>query len=134
MGNEKVMFPIPLNTYSRAESDAHLLGIIKNEKVEIRAITIKKTGVFIGFCAVTRDNEILYRLRPQFWGNGYGKEAVLMFVELCFATLKLEYLIAEANATNTASMKILERFMSRTGEYFDKELNCEKITFKLVAK
>ena len=133
LGNPKAMDPIPLKTFSRGESDAHLLELINNSEINILAITLKEDKTFIGFCALLRDNEIVYRLRPSFWQKGYGKEAVEAYLNYSFSTLKKEYITGEANKTNIASVKILSKFLTKSGEYFSKELNCTNVTFKKLA-
>jgi RimJ/RimL family protein N-acetyltransferase len=134
LGNPKAMDPIPLKAYSRAESDTHLLELINNKEINITAITLKGDDTFIGFCAIVRDNEIVYRLRPDFWGKGYGKEAVEVYINYAFNTLKLEYITGEVNKTNIASIKILSKFLNRSEAYFSKECNCTNIKFKKLAK
>jgi RimJ/RimL family protein N-acetyltransferase len=133
LGNPKAMDPIPLKIYSRTESDAHLIELINKNEIDILAITLKENEDFIGFCAILRDNEIVYRLRPSFWGKGYGTEAVETFINYSFSELKKEYIIGEANKTNIPSVKILSKFLNKTEEYFNKELNCTNIKFKKMA-
>tara|TARA_B100000614_G_C14208005_1_gene352704 strand:- start:31 stop:516 length:486 start_codon:yes stop_codon:yes gene_type:complete len=133
MGNKEVMDPIPLPTISKNESDSHLLEVIENKEIDIFAITKKNNENLIGIVALTRDNEILYRLRPKYWGKGYAKEAVSIFIDYVFLELKKEYITAEANKSNIASIKILTKFMIKTGEYFSKDLNCTNVTFKKLA-
>ena len=130
MGNKEVMDPIPLPTISKNESDSHLLEVIENKEIDIFAITKKNNENLIGIVALTHDNEILYRLRPKYWGKGYAKEAVSIFIDYVFLELKKEYITAEANKSNIASIKILTKFMIKTGEYFSKDLNCTNVTFK----
>jgi ribosomal-protein-alanine N-acetyltransferase len=129
-GDKRVMSPIPQPILSRTESDAHLIEVIDNTAIDIFAITLKETGQFIGFCAVLKDNEILYRLKPSYWQKGYGKEVVAPLIEFCFKTLRLEYVTAEANETNIASVKILNRFMLPIEQYFNEELQCTNIRFR----
>lgn len=132
VGNEKTMSPIPLSTLSRTQSDAHLLQVLQNKSIRLFAIKLKENNSFIGFCGLVRDNEILYRFKPKYWGNGYGKETVNALINYCFENLKKEYLTAEANLTNIGSVKILKRFMNETGSYLNQELNCTNITFRKV--
>ena len=130
MGNERVMTPIPLNTLTRKESDVHLLELIKQEKTKVFAIIHQSDKSFIGICAIARDNEIIYRIRPQFWRLGYGSEATEVLIKYCFTVLNLKYLTAEANKSKVPSIKILERYFYKTGEYHDYDLNCRKYTYK----
>lgn len=130
MGNKKAMTPIPLSTFTRDESDQHLIELIENREVEIFAFELKEKGEFVGFCAVLRDNEILYRLRPKFWGKGFGKEAAGELINYCFDHLQKEYITAEANKQNIASVKILNHFLNLTGEYYHSALNCTNLTFR----
>ena len=130
MGNKEVMNPIPMHTMAKDESDAHLLELIKNKEIDIFAITKKNNESLIGIVALIRDNEILYRLRPKYWGKGYAKEAISIFIDYAFSELKKEYIKAEAKKSNVASIKILTKFMIKTGEYFNQDLDCINVTFK----
>jgi ribosomal-protein-alanine N-acetyltransferase len=128
-GDADVMSPIPLQIMSPQESEVHLAEVLDNKDIIALAITLKVTNEFIGFCAVYKDNEILYRLKPQHWKKGFGTEVASAIIDYCFTTLKMEYVTAEANKTNIASLKILSKFMMETSEYFNEELNCTNITF-----
>lgn len=133
LGSEEVMLPIPLPISTRSESDQHLKDVLKNSNIQSFAILQKESHVFIGFCAIVRDNEILYRLKPKFWRKGYGKETVEALIKYCFEDLQLEYITAEANQSNIGSVKILERFMTKTRSYFNEEYNCVNLAYKLIA-
>ena len=80
------------------------------------AIESKLGGDFIGICGVyhndTKDNEIAYRLREQFWGKGIGGEIAKGLISYCFNTLNMNKIVASVDEVNTGSVKILEREMT----------------------
>ena len=79
MGNPNVMNPIPLKTLTRLESDTVLEKFTPPQTEDLEkqvwAVIEKKTFEFIGLCAFLKnddnENEIGYRLREKYWGNGY---------------------------------------------------------------
>ncbi len=130
MGNKKVMSPIPLQVLNRKESDNHLIRLIKDNKEKTFAVIRRTDNSFLGICAVLGDNEILYRIRPQFWKLGYGNETAETIIKYCYTILNLDYVRAEANKTNTPSNRILERHLTKTGEYIDHNLKCINNRYK----
>lgn len=53
--------------------------------------------------------EISYQLVPQWWGQGYGTEAVQRIIKHAFEDLGLTRLLAETQTANTASCRLLEK-------------------------
>ena len=48
-------------------------------------------------------------LRPQFWGQGYAKEAAMATIDYAFSILKANGLFAGHNPNNIASAKLLRK-------------------------
>jgi len=69
----------------------------------------------IGTCTlyhVDTDNrraEIGYALGSKYWGNGYMREALTLFIDFCFGSLNLTRLEADVDPQNISSIKVLER-------------------------
>ncbi|GGY13937.1 GNAT family N-acetyltransferase [Paludibacterium paludis] len=64
----------------------------------------------IGLSSLSREHrcaELGYWLLPQFWGEGYMREALAGFVEYAFRELGLHRIEAEVELDNTASQKQL---------------------------
>lgn len=71
-------------------------------------------GEFIGTISLDPHHdgealEISYQLLPEFWGRGYGTETVREVIRHAFRNLGQERLLAETQAANTASRRLLER-------------------------
>ncbi len=63
------------------------------------AVTLKDTGEFIGFCSIKyledhKLNDLGYRLKRDYWGNGYATEASKASLEYGFNTLDLTEIFA----------------------------------------
>ena len=74
----------------------------------------KDTGSFAGFCGFRRipgssEVELLYGLWPDFWGEGLATEALRAAIDWLFATHDLDRVVAGADATNTASFRLMRR-------------------------
>ncbi|MGB7786483.1 MAG: GNAT family N-acetyltransferase, partial [Salinimicrobium sp.] len=84
----------------------------------------KATGEFIGdlsFWKIDKKNcraEIGYTLKPEFWGSGYMKEAMLRIFDFGFNDLKLHSLEANINPKNENSRGILLRLGFKKEAYF----------------
>lgn len=53
--------------------------------------------------------EVSYSLLPQYWGKGYAYEALNAVVEWVNRDLKINYLLAETQTANSASIKLLRK-------------------------
>ena len=70
--------------------------------------------------------EIGYRFRTLYWGNGYGTETTNGIINYIFNQLNESLITADVNENNSASIKILEKFMN-----FEKEiLQCHGLLFR----
>src|SRR5699024_8560735 len=73
-----------------------------------------KTNAFIGLISLDehhsgKDIEISYQLAPRWWGAGYGTEAVGKIMSFAFSILKMPRIVAETQAANVPSRKLLEK-------------------------
>ena len=68
---------------------------------------------FIGCCGLRpheeKAYEIGFHLRPDFWGQGYAKEAAAAVIDYAFTVLNAEKLFAGHNPNNASSQKLLNR-------------------------
>lgn len=74
----------------------------------------RDTSEFIGLASLDLyhdgiSTEVSYQLMPKWWGQGYGREILEYIIELAFRNIKLNKLIAETQAANKASRRLLER-------------------------
>ena len=80
----------------------------------------------IGIVSLTRhynniDTEISYQLLPEWWGKGYGTEAVGAIVTYALTVMNLPRVVAETQIANIASCRLLESIgmrVERTVERF----------------
>lgn len=102
------------------------LGYLKNIQNQYKengigrfAMIKKDSNEFIGWCGlkfITEEEnnhshfyEIGYRLKEEFWGNGYAYEAAKKWCDYAFNVLKVETLYASAHIDNKGSRRILEK-------------------------
>jgi ribosomal-protein-alanine N-acetyltransferase len=82
----------------------------------------ERPGELIGFSGLRRidggtDIEVLYGLRPEFWGRGLATEAARAVLRFGFEQVGLEEIFAGADFDNAASMRCMERLgMTYAGE------------------
>jgi RimJ/RimL family protein N-acetyltransferase len=86
----------------------------KGTGLGVWAVVIKTNNTFIGAASMTPladENEIQlgYRLKKQYWEQGYGTEIAKGLVEYGFNYLHLDKITATTNLDNTASMRVLEK-------------------------
>lgn len=71
------------------------------------------TNDLIGCCGLkphkANEYEIGFHLRPEFWGQGYAKEAANAVIEYAFTSLKAKRLFAGHNPKNDRSRKLLSK-------------------------
>jgi [ribosomal protein S5]-alanine N-acetyltransferase len=132
MSNPKVMHPIPMPTMSRSESDANFdqyksADFTLSDKI-ILAATIKKTRECIGIAAFLfndeGDPEIGYRLREEFWRVGYGSEIAKAIINYGFQEMNYDIITADTSSTNQGSIKILEKNMRFSHEFWSEKSQC----------
>jgi ribosomal-protein-alanine N-acetyltransferase len=138
MGNPNVMNPIPQKVMTKDESDSKLNELITLEKStnkKVWSLIEKKSNDFIGICGLLKnnenENEIAYRLREKYWGNGYGTEIAKGLIDFGFKNLNFDLVMADVNIENTKSVKILDKFLIKQKEFFNQKDNCTDRRYKL---
>ena len=129
MSNPNVMNPVPQRVKTRDESDTNLQELIQDPKEKtLWAICKKNHDELIGLCALLVNDEghdeIGYRLREQYWRQGYGTEVTKGLIDYCFKQLNLSLLTADVNIENVPSVKILEKFMEPVREFYNENDKC----------
>lgn len=132
MSNPNVMSPIPRPIMSRTESDLHLKGFMTSDytvsDTKIWAIQLKDNHELIGICRFLKNNveddEIGYRLREQFWRQGYGTEITKGLISYGFDVMNMTILTADVSIENRGSIKILDKFFTPVNDFFNPEDNC----------
>jgi len=82
--------------------------------------TLEEPSV-IGDCGLFRSQdawaqgelELGYRFRPASWGRGYATEAARAVLACAFEELGAPRVVADADAANTASLRVLEKIGMR---------------------
>ena len=94
-----------------------------------------KSGEPIGFIVLkldddSNDAELSYIFDQDYTKKGYCKEAATKLIDIAFDELKLQRIIADTVATNTSSIKVLEKldFQKSNNKIID---NIEFIDFEL---
>ena len=62
---------------------------------------------------VNQDAEIGWTFHPDYWGQGYAKEAAAALISYCFKTLNVHRITSVCDARNVASYKLMERLGMR---------------------
>jgi RimJ/RimL family protein N-acetyltransferase len=63
--------------------------------------------------------EILWRLRPSFYGKGIASEGAAPILDLAFRTLLLREVVAFTAAVNSRSIRVMERLGMKSEEDFE---------------
>ena len=132
MGNPHVMHLIPRPIMSRVESDKHLYKFLGKDQMlsdtKVFGIETKDKHKLIGICAFLKnddhEDEIGYRLREKFWRKGFGTEIAKGLINFGFEQLQMEKITADVAIQNLNSVKILEKLMVQTKEFFNESDNC----------
>ena len=95
------------------------------------AMVHKTTGDFIGWTglewvtAMTNGHQnfydLGYRLRPQFWGQGFATESAIASLDYAFLKIGADEVFAMADCRNVGSNKILQKVGLHRVETFDYE-------------
>lgn len=85
----------------------------------------KDTEQFIGLLSLGLHHdgvstEISYQLLPQWWKKGYGQECVEAAIKFASQQLQLTELVAETQAANLASCRLLEKLGFQAAEYLER--------------
>jgi len=102
------------------------------------AIESKADSDFVGLCGVyhndSKENEIAYRLREQFWGMRIGSEIAKSLIYYYFSSLKMKEIVASADEDNIGSVKILEREMGFVERVYSEGRGCFTRKYVLLAR
>ncbi len=112
------------------ESELMIEGMIKtfNNKEGINWIIRKNDTMhvigYIGFWRMRKEDvraEIGYAMNPEFWSNGYMKEALSKVIDFGFNEFCLHSIEANVNPANISSIKLLEKFGFKKEAYFKED-------------
>ena len=87
---------------------------LEKEYDYIFSIILKNSNLFIGICVleIIKDRlqaKLFYALLSNFWGNGYGYEAIKRLINFAFLELSLNKITAHFSNTGTNAWKVAER-------------------------
>ncbi|MGK0388683.1 MAG: ribosomal-protein-alanine N-acetyltransferase [Maribacter sp.] len=106
----------------------NLEGEILDHKKIVWGIFEKGNSDMIGLCLFLtndeNDRELGYRFRVEYWRKGYGTEITKGIIDFSFNELKLDKITADVNVANTASVKILEKFLHLKNEFYNERDKC----------
>lgn len=106
---------------SAQESDAmaqRLSSLIDAQYWGLWAVEVISNGEFIGFVGLHRPTvalpvtpcvEVGWRLRREFWGQGYALEAANASLKFAFEELKLQEVFSFTSVTNQRSIAVMAR-------------------------
>ncbi|PMD33337.1 acyl-CoA N-acyltransferase [Hyaloscypha variabilis F] len=91
-------------------------------EVSAKELDQRKAGKLrmIGVIGIVREQEIGYRIHPDFWGKGFMSEALKMFIEMFWGmeiNKNYDRLLAAADPENGASLRVLEKAGFVKAEY-----------------
>ncbi|WP_430467822.1 GNAT family N-acetyltransferase [Winogradskyella ouciana] len=132
--NPKVHIYLGNNPVTSIEqSKSKIEGILQQYKdygVGRLAMERKDTGEFIGWSGLKSERELRkefdyydlgYRLKEEFWGNGYATEAAIASLDFGFNDLKLKEICAAADVNHIASNTILKKIGMQPSGTFEFE-------------
>jgi len=73
-------------------------------------LIIERNGRVIGKAGLWRFPEIGFILHPEFWGQGYAREALRVVIDRAFDVHGLPRIEADVDPRNISSLKLLSRF------------------------
>ncbi|GGH70004.1 MAG: N-acetyltransferase [Bacteroidetes bacterium] len=142
-GNPDIVRYTNSNAATPAEAKDDLLNIIENYTKQrpdklIWAAVNKETEAFIGTVALVPFDdttlEIGYRILVEHWGRGYATELCPALIEYGLTFENISRIYAEADVRNSASIHILDRFMTFTKEIQNERLNCIDRHYEVVRR
>jgi len=127
--------PHPYPKGSAVQFIDNILISEKNNKIAMFAITLKESRLLIGLAnlnlaASHKRGELAYWVGKQYWGKGYGTEAVEALLEYGFNQLNLNRIFAASFTSNPGSWRVMEKIglkyegtlkqhVARFGNYYD---------------
>lgn len=142
---EKGDVPILIALMMDSEVRKHLGGPIEPESAKKKAVDyINKDGFFcivklddsniIGLCSLDKyrkgDIEVSYQFFPEYWGNGFGREAIEAIINLGFLNMKINTIIAVTQESNIKSRRLLESIGMTIIDKFV-EFNEKQVMYKI---
>lgn len=123
----------PTNWEENKKNLSELIALYEKEDNDfwIWAIERNADKQFVGTCAIVKHephssqpkhditDEIGYRFLQKYWGKGYGTEITEGLLNYAFNILNKPALLAEVDERNTASVKLLDRFMHLKGKFYN---------------
>lgn len=115
------------------QSQSAIQGILQQYKdygIGRLAMIKKDTGEFVGWSGLKFERELRkefdyydigYRLKEEFWGNGYATEAAIASLNYGFNDLKLKEICAAADVNHIASNTILKKIGMKPSGTFEYE-------------
>ena len=85
------------------------------------AAVLKEEQRYIGCCGLRADHKekaahLAYYLARPYWGRGFASEASRAFINVAFARLRVQRLLADVDEGNVVSRHILEKFGFKVGK------------------
>lgn len=135
LSDPNIINPIPQAPLSEVQIQSKF-----SENLNLKLSDLQRTnyigGIFgkgnpemIGLCLFLtnddNDKELGYRLRLKYWGKGYATETTNGMIDYYFNLGGVNKIAADVNIDNSASVRILEKFMNPVKEFFNPERNCQ---------
>lgn len=106
-----VPFPMPM-----AKEKEWLMNLQKDDSRKVFAICERATGKHIGSVGISdiasRNRSGFFSIligEPEYWGHGYGSEAMVLFLGFCFRILNLRRIVLEVYAYNERAINCYEK-------------------------
>ena len=102
--------------------------------LRVWAIGRKATEIFLGTCALVRENqqrfEIGIRINQKNWGKGVAHETLLGLICHAFNQKGVQEIIAYAAQENIRSVRLLKKFLDCMGACYNEEMKTEDYFFR----
>lgn len=105
-----------LNCFQSKNDIGKLFSDLEIEKFNnyIFSIILRNSNSFIGYCGleiidIKLQAKIFYALLSNFWGNGYGYEAIKQLIKFAFEELSLNKITAHISDGNARGWKVIEK-------------------------
>jgi ribosomal-protein-alanine N-acetyltransferase len=119
MASDQDVMRFVAGTKSKAETKQWLdwiLSAYDRDGVCFWVVELKESGAFIGMVGLLakevgalNEIELAYRIKKEFWRNGYAKEAAKACEKYAFETLGIKRMIALIHPDNEASKIVAQR-------------------------
>ena len=138
VGDSEVMAYITGEAYSFQEAETELRRFVdrfgKHPVLGVWVAERNEDKAFVGIGGLIQVAEgsvdLGYRVLKEYWGSGYGFEIAKLLIEKAKSG-KMDYLVAEVELENEASLNILEKLGFEEVEIKRNEMGNEVVFFKL---